>query len=190
MKNANTKRRTKFFTNWAAITVLAASLLLTGLLTACPHNPKAEEIFWYGTSDDKEADIAGFHPELKKIPENLVIPDKIKGLPVTHIRLTAFEGCTGITSVDMSACTSLTSIGLKAFKNCTGLKEVKLPKSLTKIDRHAFEGCSGLTSVVFADTTGWKAGNTPIPPSDLANAATAAKYLRETYTEHNWWSKN
>ncbi|UTC64040.1 leucine-rich repeat domain-containing protein [Treponema sp. OMZ 788] len=36
MKNANTKRRTRFFAAWAAVTVLAASLLLT----ACPHKPK------------------------------------------------------------------------------------------------------------------------------------------------------
>ncbi|WP_428769250.1 hypothetical protein V1L52_09930 [Treponema sp. HNW] len=37
MKNSNTNKSAKRFTHWAAITVLAASLVIMGLFTACPN---------------------------------------------------------------------------------------------------------------------------------------------------------
>ena len=54
----------------------------------------------------------------------------------------AFEGCTGLTSVDIPD--SVTSIGYCAFKGCTGLTSITIPDSVTKIDFGAFEGCTGL----------------------------------------------
>ena len=127
----------------------------------------------------------------------MVIPAKIGNEVITGIRNNAFYDCKGLTSLDLSACTSLTVIGVEAdtylrmgaFGGCTGLTEVKLPASLTEIGKKAFKNCVNLTSAVFADKNDWKADSTPIDPSDLDNAATAAEYLRQTYV-YKFWKKN
>ena len=62
---------------------------------------------------------------------------------VTALRSGAFQGCTGLTSVDLPAATS---IGASAFQGCTGLTSVELPAA-TSIGSNAFQGCTGLTSV-------------------------------------------
>ena len=64
---------------------------------------------------------------------------------LTSIGIRAFYFCDGLTSVDLSGCTSLTSIGNSAFQNCSGLTSVSLPSSLTSIGIQAFFSCSGLT---------------------------------------------
>ncbi len=43
---------------------------------------------------------------------------------------------------------SVTSIGSSAFENCTGLTSVAIPESVTSIGWYAFSGCTGLTSIV------------------------------------------
>jgi len=72
----------------------------------------------------------------------VVIPDS-----VTSIGNSAFEHCTGLTSVVILD--SVTSIGNSAFEHCTGLTSVVIPDSVTSIGRYAFLGCTGLTKVVY-----------------------------------------
>ena len=100
---------------------------------------------------------------------NLVVPEG-----ATSIGSNAFYGCSGLTSIDLSNCTSLTSIGSSAFRycsgltgaldlgNCTnltsigsmafwycsGLTSIDLPSSLTSIGSQAFRNCSGLTGTL------------------------------------------
>ena len=64
---------------------------------------------------------------------------------VTEIGYSAFEGCTGLTSVTIPS--SVTEIGEGAFRGCTGLKSVTIPNSVTEIGWSAFKGCTGLKSV-------------------------------------------
>ena len=121
---------------------------------------------------------------------------------LTSIGTLAFRGCSSLTSVSLSSCTSLTSIGGSAFYNCEGLTSVSFPASLTSIGGYAFDGCDNLTSATFADATGWAVYHdykyekkaTDIEQSDLANAATAAKYLREKRDNggycDKYWKKN
>ena len=93
--------------------------------------------------------------------EHIVIPEN-----VTYIGLSAFDKCRSLQSVDMSACqvpnvrgelfmdcTNLTEVKLpniryiepNAFYNCISLKELFLPKSVSKISSRAFDrGCSEL----------------------------------------------
>ena len=101
----------------------------------------------------------------------------------------------GLTSVTIP--NTVTSIGNGAFDGCTGITSVSFPASLTKIGRWAFSGCDNLTSATFADAAGWAVcddngyenGVSYIQQSDLANPATAAKYLRDTYRK-KYWKKN
>ena len=81
---------------------------------------------------------------------DIVIPSTYKGLPVTKIGSSAFEGYSGLISVEIPA--SVTSIGNKAFLHCSGLISVEIPNSVTSIGSSAFAGCSGLTSVVIPDS--------------------------------------
>ena len=86
---------------------------------------------------------------------------------VTHIGTYVFDGCLGLTSVNISdnitiidngvfsGCSGLTSvkipdcvtyIGYSAFRY-SGLTSITIPNSLRTIGKYAFEGCSGLTSI-------------------------------------------
>ena len=51
----------------------------------------------------------------------------------------AFEGCSGLTSLNLPA--GITSIGDWTFQGCSGLTSLTLPASITSIGGHAFWMC-------------------------------------------------
>lgn len=71
----------------------------------------------------------------------IVIPES-----VTYIGNYAFEGCSGLTSVDIPD--GVTIVGISAFAG-TGLTSVTIPENVTEIADWAFSGCSNLNSVTF-----------------------------------------
>ena len=79
----------------------------------------------------------------------VTIPSTLGGKPVTSIGDSAFEDCSGLTSVTLPD--SVTSIGEWAFSGCSGLTSVTIPDSVTSIGKRAFSGCNGLTSVRIPD---------------------------------------
>ena len=72
--------------------------------------------------------------------KDLVIPDG-----VTSIGIYAFNGCSGLTSIDIP--NSVTSIGWSAFSSCSSLTSVTIGNGVTSIGAEAFYGCTGLTSI-------------------------------------------
>ena len=92
---------------------------------------------------------------------------------ITTIAQSAFNNCTGLTSVTLPS--SVTTIGNRAFRYCTsltsvtipsgvtsigssafqttGLTSVTIPSSVTSIGNQAFEYCTSLTSVTVLATT-------------------------------------
>ena len=80
---------------------------------------------------------------------NLDIPSTVSNggevYTVTAIGNSAFEGCTGLTSITIP--NSVTSLGNYAFSSCTGLTSITIPNSVTTIRRGAFCKCTGLTSI-------------------------------------------
>ncbi|MCQ2070074.1 MAG: leucine-rich repeat domain-containing protein [archaeon] len=64
---------------------------------------------------------------------------------VTSIEPGAFEGCSGITSVNLHA--NLIDIGKNSFKDCVSLKSIDIPKSVETIGDSAFENCVSFTAL-------------------------------------------
>ena len=84
------------------------------------------------------------------MPENTVIAIKDGTLSISS---SAFEGCSGLTSVTIP--NSVTSIGNFAFARCFGLTSVTIGNSVTSIGSYTFSGCSGLTAVNISDIENW-----------------------------------
>ena len=74
----------------------------------------------------------------------IVIPDEIKGLPVTEIGDNAFFARNALEEITIPD--SVTSIGDSAFYFCENLKKINLPQSLEYIGDGAFLNCYALES--------------------------------------------
>lgn len=75
----------------------------------------------------------------------ILIPNKIDGLPVTSIGWRAFENCGGVTKIVIP--NTVTHIDMSAFYKCDNLREVVMTDSVTEIESSAFDGCKKLTTV-------------------------------------------
>ncbi len=75
----------------------------------------------------------------------VVIPEEIKGKPVTALAKSVFYGCSEITSVQLPA--TITEIPDFAFYKCSNLMEINIPDGVTLIGQHAFEECTSLAYI-------------------------------------------
>lgn len=93
---------------------------------------------------------------------DVVVPATYENLPVTEIKMSAFErkpitsiiipdsvttmgtnvfwGCTNLVSVTLSK--NITSIGLNTFRDCTSLTSLTIPEGVTTIAKDAFYSCN------------------------------------------------
>jgi hypothetical protein len=106
---------------------------------------------------------------------------------VTTIGEDAFNGCVGLTSVDLPG--SVTTLGNSAFYGCTGLTSIEIPSSVTTIGKWAFEGCDNIETITFASVTPpeanqnefselWRSARIVIPGDALTTYLDFAPYNR------------
>lgn len=111
---------------------------------------------------------------------------------VTYIDFATFAYCYSLENVILGR--GVTSIGNAVFEDCISLTSITIPDSVTFIGCYAFEGCASLERVTFTNTSRWNAESMwqsseiiSISSDDLADTATAAKYLTDTYCYYSWY---
>jgi hypothetical protein len=138
------KEKEKWMPHIIAVTALAVFIVL-GL--ACASTPD-DGIRMFNTANGMTNgfwfEIIGIGTGIRIKSYNgkegdLVIPEKIKGLPVVEIGREAFRNCR-ITSVTIPS--SVTSIGNEAFAN-NQLTSVTIPSSVSSVKSRAFDDLTG-----------------------------------------------
>ena len=141
--------------------LLFAMILLP--LVASAHdievkNADGVTIYYNYINDGKELEVTfrgdSYNSYSNEYQGNVAIPEEVTYMnrtrKVTSIGGSAFENCSGLTSVTIP--NSVTSIGDDAFQYCSGLTSVTIGNSVTSIGGRAFWGCSGLTSVTIPNS--------------------------------------
>ena len=141
--------KTKFFTLFTALTLSAGALFAS--------DTDVDGIYYNFDATNLTATVTyrgSYSSEYDEYTGDVVIPATVtygdKSYSVTSIGGSAFEYCSGLTSVTIP--NSVTSIGRSAFYGCSGLTSVTIPNSVTSIGSYAFEECSGLTSVTIPNS--------------------------------------
>ena len=153
--------------------------------TKIVENVDKDLVFTITSEEDATVAVTDYtgNQAIVTIPSHYVIDGK--RYTVTAIGENAFDGCTGLTSIEIPnsvtsigeyafrSCSGLTSveipnsitnIGYNAFVLCTGLKSIEIPASVTNLENSAFSSCSGLESIVVAE------GNTVYDSRNNCNA--------------------
>lgn len=85
---------------------------------------------------------------------DLIIPSSVTyngtTYSVTEIGQSAFDGCSGLTSVTIP--NTVTKVCINAFLGCSGLVSIALGSTVSQIGQHAFEHCNSLTSVTIPNS--------------------------------------
>ena len=81
----------------------------------------------------------------------------------------------------------MTSIGDTAFENCSGLTSVTIGNGVTSIGNYAFNGCSSLTSITMLPTNPPTIGSRSIPSN--VTTITVPAGTGDAYKAATNWSK-
>ena len=137
----------RFLARW-----LAVAALFLSAASAHAYDFSFDGIYYDVLSEEDRTVEVTSRDSYSHYSGSIIIPERVlaggKTYTVTSIGDYAFQGCSALTSVDLSS-TSLTSIGSSAFSGCEALTSVVFPASLTSIGGGAFYYCVALTSVAF-----------------------------------------
>jgi len=132
------------------INLMILPLLSIVTITSCNNNKDRKEyeviskdniqyLLYNGV--DKIASVVGYN---YGVADEITLPSKVNGYPVTAIAKEAFEysGISKITIPD-----SIEYIGSAAFFGCSNLKDITLPNSIETLPSNIFANCSSLTNI-------------------------------------------
>ncbi len=115
---------------------------------------------------------------------------------LTNIAMQAFMGCTALAEINIPE--GVKYLETSAFYGCAALTEITIPSTLRAVFPTVFYS-SGLTRAVFANTVGWRINDSDaadfedyreVTAEEMADPATLATMLRETYSEYNWLTRD
>ena len=141
------------------ITILLTVLMSMSGVTAFAHdievaNKDGVTIYYKWINDNTELAVTNKGDYYYSYSGDVVIPESVeyegKTYGVTSIGKSAFQDCSGLTSVTIP--NSVTSIGEYSFCKCSGLTSVTIPNSVISIGELAFSYCDGLTSVTIPNS--------------------------------------
>lgn len=116
-----------------------------GVCTVCGDRESSEGLALKLNSDGASYTVTG----IGTCTETDIVLGVYKGLPITVIADSAFDGCESITSVTISEGVSF--LPHNAFRGCTSLTSVSIPDSLTRINLSAFLYCKSLSSITVSE---------------------------------------
>jgi hypothetical protein len=102
---------------------------------------KAMELFLYSVTDG-DISIDKYIGKNKQV----IIPDTINGLTVTHIGDACFEDRRDVSEIGLPI--TIESIGKNAFTGCKSLEHIDVPASVLQIGEYAFKWCSKLVKFI------------------------------------------
>ena len=135
--------------------IMRLVILPMWLLFLIPGTVSSFEVdgIWYTPHLDNENEVLVGSMN-KMFWGDVLIPATVsyegKSYTVTGIAEWAFDGCVGLTSVELPP--TLEVIGRHAFAGCIRLSSLEFPSSLKCIDEYAFSNCSSLTSLALPST--------------------------------------
>ena len=182
----------------------------------CWEDPKIETIGEHAFEDFKgeELTIPNSVTEIKRSGysdcvnvKSLVVPDSVKKTDIY-----AFSYCYELQSISIGKnveklgvetfyfCINLKTVvlpdGLQeiedgAFDSCKALERIELPATVKRINANAFKNCEKLKTVVFKETDGWRyyglnSSGDYFSAEIISDAATAARYLTDTFRDYIW----
>ena len=125
-----------------AAAMLRGTVAALLLLVSFSIEARAQLSSFQYTTSNGQVTITGYSGP---VPQALVIPATINGLPVTAIGDTAFENNTTMKSLTLPD--SVTSIGANSFYQCVSLRTVSMGNGGTSIGFGAFTNDSAVTSM-------------------------------------------
>ncbi len=105
-------------------------------------NYEVKKITWVYQTIDEGAGCRIKPADLGEISGKVVIPNEIRGIPVTDLASWAFDGCTSLTSVIVGE--NIENIGYAVFEDCKNLTRVSFSDSVLIINNRTFYGCESL----------------------------------------------
>lgn len=138
--------RTKFFTLFAAFTLLFGANVMAQELTSGEFIVNG--IKYNGDAETQTASVIGVEEGFAQA--EVIIPETVNGFTVTTVGDRAFANNKTITSVSLP--NTVKSIEEKAFRGCTNLQSVSLGSSLETIGNDAFRLCENLASIDFPNS--------------------------------------
>lgn len=147
---------------------------------------------WINSKTELEVSYRGSEEDmyLDRYTGNVVIPKSVqyggRTYSVTNIGGSAFDGCSGLTSVTIP--NSVTGIALNAFLDCKGLTSVTIPSSVKSIGSSAFGGCTNLNNIYSEIQTPFAiSGN--VFSTYSAATLTVPKGTKSAYQSTSGWNK-